>query len=94
MIHNDEIEKFRKEKLPMYMGIINNSLVDESLYDAKCKKQKLLTKFKNMDKEYEIKQQRLFASFELEKKSVLKAIKEVTALIEELERKSKKEKGW
>ena len=93
MIDNDEISKFRKEKLPMYLGIVNNSLAAKELYDCEMKKRKLLINFKKLDKDYQYKCQKLYDEHQLNKKLLMKQIDQLSKTIEELNQITKKEKG-
>ena len=93
MIDNDEIAKFRKEKLPMYVGIINNSIAAQELYECNIKKRQLLINFKKLDREYKRESQRLFDEFQYNKNSLMKQLVKLNETIEELNRITKKEKG-
>ena len=93
MIDNDEIAKFRKEKLPMYLGIINNSIAAQELYECNVKKRKLLVNFKKLDKEYQYQCQKLYDEHQLNKKLLMKQLDKLNQTIEELNQITKKEKG-
>lgn len=93
MIDNDEIAKFRKEKLPMYVGIINNSLAAQELYECNVKKRQLLINFKKLDKEYKRESQRLFDEFQCNKNTLIRQLDKLNKTIEELNQITKKEKG-
>ena len=93
MIDNDEIAKFRKEKLPMYIGLINNSAAAQELYECNVKKRQLLINFKKLDKEYQYQCQKLYDEHQLNKKLLMQQIDRLNRTIEELNRITKKEKG-
>lgn len=93
MIDNDEIAKFRKEKLPMYMGIINNSVAAQELYDCNAKKRQLLMNLKSLDKEYKRENQRLFDEFQYNKNALMKRLDKLNKTIAELNQITEKEKG-
>lgn len=93
MIDNDEIAKFRKEKLPMYLGIINNSVAAQELYECNAKKRQTLINLKKLDKEYKLESQRLFDKFQYDKNALMKRLAKLNETIEELNQITKKEKG-
>lgn len=93
MIDNDELAKFRKEKLPMYVGIVNNSLTAQELYECNVRKQKLLVNFKKLDKQYKYESQKLYDEFESNKTALIKQLDHLNKTIEELKQKTEKEKG-
>lgn len=93
MIDNDEIAKFRKEKLPMYIGITQNSIAAQELYECNAKKRQLLINFKKLDKEYKRESQRLFDEFQYNKNALMKQLDKLNKTIAELNRITEKEKG-
>ncbi len=93
MIDNDEIAKFRKEKLPMYVGIINNSVAAQELYECNIRKRELLMNVKKLDKDYKRDSQKLFDEFQYNKNALMKQLDKLNKTIEELNQITKKEKG-
>lgn len=93
MIDNDEIAKFRKEKLPMYIGIVNNSMAAQELYDCDSKKRQIIINIKKLDKQYQIQSQKLYEEFEYNKNALRKQLEKLNQTIEELQQVTKKEKG-
>lgn len=93
MIDNEEIAKFRKEKLPMYIGITQNSIAAQELYECNVKKRQLLINFKKLDKEYKRESQRLFDEFQYNKKALMKQLDRLNKTIAELNQITEKEKG-
>lgn len=49
-----ELEKFRREKLPMYVSIVNGLQHAQDKYELMNAKRNLLTKLKQLDKRYNI----------------------------------------
>ena len=93
MIDYDEIAKFRKEKLPMYIGITQNSIAAQELYECNAKKRQLLINFKKLDKEYQRESQKLFDEFQYNKNALMKQLDRLNKTIAELNRITEKEKG-
>jgi len=95
VIDNEEITKFRKEKLPMYVGIINDSPTSQLLYDLLIEQQKLNKRFKNIDQEYQDATERLYNKFKLTKQNTLKRLGEIKIEIEKLKREGCKiDENW
>jgi hypothetical protein len=93
VIDNDEITRFRKEKLPMYVGIVHNSIAAQELYECNAKKRQLLINFKKLNKEYEYENQKLFDEFQINQTTLIKQLDQLNKTIEKLKQITEKEKG-